>query len=690
MRIETENLLLCQRPLFQTARLEKARAHLSDLFWPHDLQLAHRKRQVAFRHNGANLSSLSIHALQYGSEVNINALPSNDSYLIKFTLAGNAELLQSGNIMNTRAGMACVMSPTDPIKIRLSENHNQLTLRLSGVRLHNFLEQELGTTLQAPIEFLPFAKTLSSDEHSLGRLLIGLCHDLNEHPHWFDTERLNQHLEEILLSSILTEMPHTYSQIYQDYSEAGIPDKIVHVKDYISSNFHEPISLRDLAVIAQSSIRSLQMAFKKELGLTPSVYIRNMRLDHAYRLLSQTGENISVTDAAFASGFTHPGKFSQYYKFRFHQLPSDTYKNRKKTMPDNLRFGSYAEFQCPPGKNHADVIDDVMAIAADTDKKGFEVFATLEHPFYEQFAVNPNPLAVFTALAERTENLKFRALCHTLPLHNPMVLAGEIAMVDQLTKGRIECGVGRGHPWLCKPGNLEMEDSMGLFVESLEILQKAWIGERFSYFGEHYNVDDIAVVPKPFQDPHPKIYQVGTSAKWFTQAAQKEWGIVVGGPVPSGAFIEPVKIYRDACTEARTTPSVGYIKAIYLDEDEDKAHREAQASVEKFIKFNAQPNHDSFPKNDAERERMVNAGYAFYTMDFIHSIERMTYDELIKNDIVFVGTPDKVGQQLLGLYDEFQFDELIIISHFSDLSREQCLRTQQLFADHIMPALRSH
>ena len=120
-------------------------------------------------------------------------------------------------------------------------------------------------------------------------------------------------------------------------------------------------------------------------------------------------------------------------------------------MPEPLRFGTYVEFQCPPGHDHAELIEDVLALAVHSDKTGFHVFTTLGHPFYEKFAINPNPLAVFTHLAERTENLRFRALCHTLPLHNPMILAGEIAMVDILTKGRIECGVGRGHPWLCGP-----------------------------------------------------------------------------------------------------------------------------------------------------------------------------------------------------------------------------------------------
>jgi alkanesulfonate monooxygenase SsuD/methylene tetrahydromethanopterin reductase-like flavin-dependent oxidoreductase (luciferase family) len=359
-------------------------------------------------------------------------------------------------------------------------------------------------------------------------------------------------------------------------------------------------------------------------------------------------------------------------------------------MSKDLRFGTYTEFQCPPGKNHSEVIDDVLAIAEDTDKKGFDVFTTLEHPFYEQFAINPNPLAIFTALAERTENLRFRALCHTLPLHNPMILAGEIAMVDQLTKGRIECGVGRGHPWLAAPGDILMEESMDRYVESLEILQLAWSEKQFSYSGKHYNVENVSVVPKPYQQPHPKIFQVGTSAKWFTMAAEKEWGIVVGGPVPSFAFKEPVQTYQDACAKAGTKPYVGFIKAVYIDDDHDTAVKQAQEAVENFIQFNVGPQKVIAPKTDAERDRMIDAGYKFYTLDIFPQIGRMSYEELLDKGIIFVGSPESVGQQLVELYDEFAFDELLIISHFGTIKREQSLKTQQLFADHIMPLLRNH
>ncbi len=61
-------------------------------------------------------------------------------------------------------------------------------------------------------------------------------------------------------------------------------------------------------------------------------------------------------------------------------------------MSRPLRFGTYVEFQCPPGKDHAQLIEDVIALGIHADQNGFSVFTTLEHPFFEQFAINPNPL----------------------------------------------------------------------------------------------------------------------------------------------------------------------------------------------------------------------------------------------------------------------------------------------------------
>lgn len=358
-------------------------------------------------------------------------------------------------------------------------------------------------------------------------------------------------------------------------------------------------------------------------------------------------------------------------------------------MPQALRFGTYTEIQSPPGRNHAELIWDIVALAEHTDQRGFDVFCTLEHPFFEKFAVNPNPLALFCTLAQRTKNLRFRALCHTLPLHNPMILAGEIAEADILTNGRLDVGVGRGHAWLNEPANIVLEENQERYVEALDILVKAWTEERFSYQGKYYRVKDLAVVPKPLQKPYPKIFQVGTSAKWFKKAAENGWGVCVGGPAPNFVFAEPVRIYIDACKTAGTTPQLGWIKAIYLDEDEATALREAEQAVRNFVDFNVSPMDSLARHTAAEKQRLVNAGYAFYAADDFPNLRNLSYKELLEQGIVLVGTPEKVGKQLLDLWKEFRFHELIIMSHYGGTTRWQAMKTQELFAKQIMPMLRA-
>ncbi len=354
-----------------------------------------------------------------------------------------------------------------------------------------------------------------------------------------------------------------------------------------------------------------------------------------------------------------------------------------------LRFGTYTEIQGPPGRNHAELIWDIVALAEHSDQSGFDVFCTLEHPFFEQFALNPNPLALFCTIAQRTRNLRFRALCHTLPLHNPMVLAGEIAEADILTNGRLDVGVGRGHAWLNEPANIVLEENQERYVEALDILIKAWTEERFSYAGKYYQVKDLSVVPRPLQKPHPPIFQVGTSVKWFTRAAENGWGVCVGGPAPSVVFAEPARTYLNACQAAGTPPSLGWIKALYLDEDEATARREAEPVVKNFVDFNVSPMDSLARTTAAEKQRLANAGYAFYAAEDFPQLRTLSYPQLLDAGIVFVGTPEKVGLQLLELWHEHRFQELIIMSHYGGMQRWQALKTQELFAKRIMPRLRA-
>src|SRR5216110_2536715 len=106
-----------------------------------------------------------------------------------------------------------------------------------------------------------------------------------------------------------------------------------------------------------------------------------------------------------------------------------------------------------------------------------------DHRWFQKFSISATPLAMFAAAPQRTNRIRFRTALHTLPLENPMRLAGMIAEADILTKGRLECGLRRGHAWLFGPSALPLEESRPRYDEAIEILELAFTREKFSYDG---------------------------------------------------------------------------------------------------------------------------------------------------------------------------------------------------------------
>jgi alkanesulfonate monooxygenase SsuD/methylene tetrahydromethanopterin reductase-like flavin-dependent oxidoreductase (luciferase family) len=174
-----------------------------------------------------------------------------------------------------------------------------------------------------------------------------------------------------------------------------------------------------------------------------------------------------------------------------------------------MRFGTYSEIQTPPGKSHYEMIWEIMRQIEHADQSGFDVYSVIDHHFFQKFSISANPLAMFAAAAQRTERIRFRTALHTLPLENPMRLAGMIAEADILTNGRLECGLGRGHAWLFGPSALPLEESRPRYNEAIDILELAFAKERFSYDGQYYKVKDVSVVPRPLQKPHPSARACG-------------------------------------------------------------------------------------------------------------------------------------------------------------------------------------
>ncbi len=351
-----------------------------------------------------------------------------------------------------------------------------------------------------------------------------------------------------------------------------------------------------------------------------------------------------------------------------------------------MRFGIYVEMQASPGKSHYELTWEIFQQIEHADRAGFDVYSVIDHHFFPKFSISANPLALFAAAAQRTQRIRFRTALHTLPLENPMRLAGRIAEVDILTNGRLECGLGRGHAWLYEPTNVALEESRPRYDEAIEILINAWTKEKFSYDGKYYKVKDLCVVPKPVQKPHPRLFTGGTSDITYQMAGERGWGIFVPPLLPYSVLEGPLAIYKQACAANGHQPDVVYIRPVYLDDDEKKIRKEVEQALLNFLAFNASP---VYSLHDEEKKAELRAkGYGFYASGALESLTKLTYEEIVEQEIAFIGTPKKVIQQIKDLQKKGGIGELAIVANFGGLEYWKSIKTQHLFATQVMPAFR--
>src|SRR5216684_5196338 len=176
-------------------------------------------------------------------------------------------------------------------------------------------------------------------------------------------------------------------------------------------------------------------------------------------------------------------------------------------------------------------IETVFARALDRieimDRTGYDAVWLAEHHFHS-FSVCPSVHVMGTHVAARTRRLRIGTAVSLAALYHPLRLAEEVALLDMLSGGRVNWGAGRGfaHSEFNAFG-VPPEESAERFREAVEIVLKAWTQERFSYQGAHFNFDDIEVLPKPLQQPHPPTWMAATSEQAIDWAASRGFSILM-------------------------------------------------------------------------------------------------------------------------------------------------------------------
>src|SRR5688500_9100496 len=176
-----------------------------------------------------------------------------------------------------------------------------------------------------------------------------------------------------------------------------------------------------------------------------------------------------------------------------------------------MQFGIFTEFSSPSHMSHATAFDEAMTEMTYAEELGYDAVWLAEIHFQRDRSVLASPYVIAAAIAARTQRVKIGMAVSVLPLAHPIHLAEDAATVDQLSRRRLDFGVGRSRlPQHYTGFAIPYAESRDRFSESLDIVRKAWTEHRFSYSGKYFQFRDVSVIPKPYQKPHPPIRVAAT------------------------------------------------------------------------------------------------------------------------------------------------------------------------------------
>ncbi|MDE0822748.1 MAG: LLM class flavin-dependent oxidoreductase [Dehalococcoidia bacterium] len=245
-----------------------------------------------------------------------------------------------------------------------------------------------------------------------------------------------------------------------------------------------------------------------------------------------------------------------------------------------MKFSLAYEMQRPMLDDHA-VIEETIEQCILADEMGFDAVWFVEHHFLTTFSGSPCPEVIFGALSRLTKRIRLGFGVSVLPYHHPVRVAERVAMVDQLSHGRVEFGTGRSAPYEQIGMGIDPRDTREMWDESLSMIPKIWSSDYFEFEGKFWNVPPRQVLPKPYQKPHPPIWVAALQPATYEIAAQKGIGVMALG-VNAPAVLEPeIKKYKAAvknATPVGLTTNDQWLSSIFgLCGDDSKATRDLSA-----------------------------------------------------------------------------------------------------------------
>lgn len=351
-----------------------------------------------------------------------------------------------------------------------------------------------------------------------------------------------------------------------------------------------------------------------------------------------------------------------------------------------VTFGLFDWFDLRPGTSLHALYDERIELVALAERAGFHGYHLAEH-HGTPLGLCPSPNLFLSALARSTSSIRLGPMCWLLPFYEPLRLFEELCMLDQLSHGRLEVGLGRGvsrHELGFY--NLEVEETRPRFEEALDVLLSAIDasrdGGRLTTAGPYYTYRDVPLVLSPLQDPSPPLWYPTSSLPSAAWAGSRHLHLM--GLGPARQFRALVDAYRQAA-EAPPVEGIGRLnphadelrvamnRQIIVCDTDEEARRVLDAA---FPAWKANFAHLALDRKDASEASQG---------ELRHYAARTDLPSLLDDGVILAGSPETVRRGLADVVAAADLNYLACTFAWGAISSEQARRSLSLFADEVAP-----
>ena len=373
---------------------------------------------------------------------------------------------------------------------------------------------------------------------------------------------------------------------------------------------------------------------------------------------------------------------------------------------DHLKEGA-TELPYPLARRHFDAATAVRTYEEHLDawealdRLGYDGVGFNEH-HCSPYGLMNSPNLMAAAAAQRTKRLKLLIYGNLLPLHEPLRLAEELAMIDCLSNGRLISGFARGIPREYQVHNVSLADSRARFEEAYDIITRAWTEEVFSYEGRFWSYKDVAMWPRPVQQPHPPIWvPVVGSQESIEFAGAHNLPITPGLGRARGLRDDIIRYYAGCLAKSghRITPdhlSLGI--TAYVADSKAQALKEYGPHI---LYFNRTLfSHGNFTEVERQRaEGYTSAASTDYVRPENHraaanlreDFRNLTMEDLERQaETMPMGTADEVAERIIAAAESAGANQVQLAINRGALPHDLYMAQIERFAREVLPRLQAH